>query len=113
MPKKSGAVQFSDRGLPEADIARIVNLGLPQDLWRIEATRYDPKAPGLANGPTPFERPVLERLRRRRFAQHNLDIEVRYVDKERMRCALLEGPLAPIGSGSFQRAPEATCSQRG
>ena len=77
MPKKKSAVQFSDRGLPEADIARIVDLGLPQDLWRIEATRYDPKAPGLVDGPAPFERPVLERLRRRRSTQHYLNIAVR------------------------------------
>ena len=31
-PKKGGAVQLAVRRLPEADFARIVNFGLPQDL---------------------------------------------------------------------------------
>jgi putative restriction endonuclease len=31
-PKKGGAVQLAVRRLPEADFARIVNLGLPQEL---------------------------------------------------------------------------------
>lgn len=66
-PKKGGAQQLAVRRLPEAEFARIVNLGLPADLERMEATRYDPASSGLAEEQAPFERPVLERLTRRPF----------------------------------------------
>ncbi|WP_237402353.1 HNH endonuclease [Rhodovulum sulfidophilum] len=66
-PKKGGAVQLAVRRLPEADFARIVNFGLPQDLERIEATRYDQPPAELAEGAELFERPVLERLTRRPY----------------------------------------------
>lgn len=66
-PKKGGAVQLAVRRLPEADFARIVNLGLPQDLERQEETRYDAAANGLQEEPLIFERPVLERLTRRPY----------------------------------------------
>ena len=58
-PKKGGAVQLAVRRLPEADFARIINFGLPQDLERVEATRYDPRPAGLDEGAEVFERPVL------------------------------------------------------
>lgn len=66
-PKKGGAVQLAVRRLSEADFARIVRLGLPEDLERREATRYDPAAPELAEEAMIFERPVLERLTRRPY----------------------------------------------
>ncbi|WP_103763578.1 HNH endonuclease [Roseovarius confluentis] len=66
-PRKGGAVQLAVRRLPEEDFARIVDLGLPQELERIEATRYDPQIPGINEGSEPFKRPVLERLTRRPY----------------------------------------------
>ncbi len=66
-PKKGGAVQLAVRRLPEADFARIVNLGLPLDLEHQEAIRYGGEPPGLAEDVTPFDRPVLERLTRRPY----------------------------------------------
>lgn len=68
-PKKGGAVQLAVRRLPEADFARIVNLGLPVDLERIEATRYDARPDHLDDEAAPFERPVLERLTRRPYRE--------------------------------------------
>lgn len=65
--KSGGAQQSAVRRLPEAEFARIVNLGLPQDLERQEATRYDPGRPAFADQPAPFERPVIERLSRRAY----------------------------------------------
>ena len=66
-PKRGGAAQLAVRRLPEADFAHIINLGLPQDLERIEATRYDPQLAELGEGAEPFERRVLERLTRRPY----------------------------------------------
>ncbi|SFG85540.1 putative restriction endonuclease [Palleronia marisminoris] len=66
-PKAGGALQSAVRRLPEAEFARIVNLGLPPDLERDEATRYDPVQPGFADAPAVFERPVIERLTRRAY----------------------------------------------
>ncbi len=66
-PKKGGAVQLAVRRLPEEDFARIVDLGLPRDLERIEATRYDKQPSGFSDGAEPFVRPVLERLTRRPY----------------------------------------------
>lgn len=66
-PRKGGSVQLAVRRLSEADFARIVNLGLPDDLEQIEATRYDPQPLHLDETPAPFDRPVLERLTRRPF----------------------------------------------
>lgn len=66
-PKKGGAVQLAVRRLPDADFARIVDLGLPQDLERQEETRYGQAARGMAEDPAPFERPILERLTRRPY----------------------------------------------
>jgi len=66
-PKRGGAVQLAVRRLPDAEFARIVNLGLPQDLEVMEARRYDQAFPDLAERPEVFERPVLERLTRRPY----------------------------------------------
>lgn len=66
-PKRGGATQSAVRRLPDAEFARILDLGLPQDLERIEATRYDAPGQGLAEEPLAFERPVLERLTRRAY----------------------------------------------
>ncbi|MFW2541396.1 HNH endonuclease [Primorskyibacter sp. 2E107] len=65
--KKGGAVQLAVRRLPDADFARIVDIGLPQDLEQIEAIRYNPRGPGLDDSAQPFDRPVLERLTRRPY----------------------------------------------
>lgn len=66
-PKIGGAVQLAVRRLPDADFARIVNLGLPQDLESIEAARYSVQPTRLDEDAAPFERPVLERLTRRPY----------------------------------------------
>ncbi|MEC3860926.1 HNH endonuclease [Mesobacterium sp. TK19101] len=66
-PRKGGAVQRAVRRLPEADFAKIVNLGLPYDLERQEETRYDPAAGGFAEDALAFQRPVTERLTRRPY----------------------------------------------
>ncbi len=66
-PRTGGAVQLAVRRLPEADFVRIVNLGLPQDLERIEAARYNPQPAEFDEGAEPFERPVVERLTRRAY----------------------------------------------
>ncbi|NBD30012.1 MAG: HNH endonuclease [Alphaproteobacteria bacterium] len=66
-PKKGGSVQLAVRRLPEADFARIVDLGLPPDLEHREPTRYDLNIAGLAEDAGPFQRPVVERLTRRPY----------------------------------------------
>ncbi len=66
-PKKGGAQQLAVRRLPEADFARIVDLGLPQELEQIEAARYGTAPAGFDEATTPFNRPVLERLTRRPY----------------------------------------------
>lgn len=95
-PKKGGAVQLAVRRLPDADFARIVDLGLPQDLERIEATRYDPQSAELAEGAEVFERPVLERLTRRPYR----DIAFRRKVREAYgyRCAM-SGLMLRNGGG--------------
>ena len=65
--RKGGAQQLAVRRLSEADFARIVNLGLPQDLEAIEARRYAAAPSGADDPPGLFERPVLERLTRRAY----------------------------------------------
>ena len=95
-PKKGGAVQLAVRRLPETDFARIVNLGLPHDLERTEATRYDPQQPGLAEGAEPFERPVLERITRRPFREVAFRRKVR--EAYGYRCAM-SGLMLRNGGG--------------
>ncbi|WP_240473682.1 HNH endonuclease [Thioclava pacifica] len=85
-PKKGGAVQRAVRRLPEDEFARIVNLGLPQDLERQEAMRYEAANPGMAEEPLIFERPVLERLTRRAYRDVAFRRKVR--DAYDYRCAI-------------------------
>lgn len=66
-PKSGGLVQSAVRRLPEIDFAKIINLGLPQNLEEIEARRYDPNPTELAEETLVFERPVVERLTRRKY----------------------------------------------
>jgi putative restriction endonuclease len=66
-PKKGGALQLAVRRLPEADFGRIVDIGLPQDLEEIEATRYGGGPNAMQEAAAIFERPVLERLTRRKY----------------------------------------------
>jgi putative restriction endonuclease len=65
-PAKGGAVQLAVRRLPVPEFERIVGLGLPEDLERREAVRYDTR-PGMDDVAAPFVRSVLERLTRRPF----------------------------------------------
>ena len=95
-PKKGGAVQLAVRRLPEADFARIVNLGLPQELEHIEATRYDPQPAELAEGAQTFERPVLERLTRRPYRDVAFRRKVRETYSH--RCAM-SGLMLRNGGG--------------
>jgi len=85
-PKKGGAQQLAVRRLPEGEFARIVNLGLPSDLERIEETLYDTAAPAFAEEQTELERPVLERLTRRPFRDIAFRRKVR--DAYDFRCAM-------------------------
>ncbi|MFV0335796.1 MAG: HNH endonuclease [Tropicimonas sp.] len=85
-PRRGGAAQSAVRRLPEADFSRIVNLGLPQNLEQIEATRYDSRAPGLAEGAEVFERPVLERLVNRPYRDVTFRRKVR--EAYGYRCAM-------------------------
>lgn len=66
-PKKGGLQQLAVRRLPDADFARIVNLGLPQDLEEIEERRYSAQDPYGYDPASILERPVLERLTRRPY----------------------------------------------
>lgn len=67
LPKSGGAQQLAVRRLPDAEFAKIVTLGLPQDLIAMEDRRYDPKSQDLMEGAPPFERPVIERLTSRPY----------------------------------------------
>ena len=66
-PKSGGAQQLAVRRLPDREFAKIVSLGLPQDLEAIEASRYDPKARQIDDGAQTFDRPVIERLTSRPY----------------------------------------------
>ncbi|PRY24862.1 putative restriction endonuclease [Aliiruegeria haliotis] len=66
-PKRGGLVQSAVRVLPEQEFARIVSLGLPENLIDMEATRYDPPGDHILEPAATFERPVLERLTRRPY----------------------------------------------
>ena len=66
-PKKGGAQQQAVRRLPEADFARIVNIGLPQHLEEMETRRYGSPSSAMAEEAHTFERPILERLTRRAY----------------------------------------------
>lgn len=66
-PVSGGLAQSAVRRITESDFARIVDLGLPQQLEEIEAKRYGPHPFGMAEGAQTFERPVVERLSRRSY----------------------------------------------
>lgn len=66
-PKKGGAVQLAVRRLTEPEFETIVDLGLPQDLERMEAERYNPAPFEMHDQQIQFRRPVLERLTRRPY----------------------------------------------
>lgn len=95
-PKKGGAIQRAVRRLPEPDFARIVNLGLPQDLEQIEATRYEPQGATLNEGAQIFRRPVLERLTRRPYRDVAFRRKVR--EAYNYRCAM-SGLMLRNGGG--------------
>ena len=84
-PKKGGAVQLAVRRLSDEDFARIVDLGLPDNLEAIEAARYDTAA-ALDDGAEPFRRPVIERLNRRKYRDVAFARRVR--EAYGYRCAL-------------------------
>lgn len=95
--KKGGSVQLAVRRLSEADFARIVNLGLPQELERLEATRYDVAVPDRLNDRAEiFERPVLERLIRRPYRDVAFRRKVR--EAYGYRCAM-SGLMLRNGGG--------------
>ncbi len=83
---KGGAQQLAVRRLPEADFARIVSFGLPQDLEAVESARYDPLPPQFDAAPEAFERPIVERLTRRAYR----DVVFRRIVREAYgyRCAV-------------------------
>ncbi|MGZ9809422.1 HNH endonuclease [Pseudoroseicyclus sp. H15] len=95
-PKTGGAVQLAVRRLPDTDFARIVNLGLPQDLERLEAARYEPQPAELSEGAETFERPVLERLTRRPYRDVAFRRKVR--EAYGYRCAM-SGLMLRNGGG--------------
>jgi len=95
-PKRGGAVQRAVRRLPDAEFARIVNLGLPQDLEVMEARRYDQGLPDLAERPEVFERPVVERLTRRPYRDVAFRRKVR--EAYGYRCAM-SGLMLRNGGG--------------
>ncbi|WP_377706833.1 HNH endonuclease [Paracoccus fontiphilus] len=85
-PLSGGLAQSAVRRITEGDFARIVNLGLPQRLEDIEATRYDPRPFDMAEGAQTFERPVVERLLRRSYRDVAFRRKVR--DAYDYRCAI-------------------------
>ncbi|MFQ6756773.1 HNH endonuclease [Cereibacter sphaeroides] len=85
-PLRGGAIQLAVRRLPDSDFARIVDLGLPQDLERIEATRYGPQIRTFDDEPLIFQRPVLERLTRRKYREVAFSRKVR--EAYGYRCAM-------------------------
>ncbi|QQA42126.1 HNH endonuclease [Pelagovum pacificum] len=95
-PKRGGAVQLAVRRLPEADFARIVNVGLPQELEQIEASRYDPTGRELHETLDIFERPVVERLIRRPYREVAFRRKVR--EAYGYRCAM-SGLMLRNGGG--------------
>ena len=85
-PRKGGSVQLAVRRLPESDFAKIISLGLPHNLEEIELSRYDPNSHSLAEEPLSFERPVLERLTRRKYRDVAFSRKVREAYDN--RCAM-------------------------
>jgi len=86
LAKKGGAQQLAVRRLAEPDFARIVSLGLPEDLIAREDSRYDPPRDEAAEAPALFQRPVTERLTRRAYRDVAFRRKVR--EAYDFRCAL-------------------------
>ncbi|MDR7125217.1 HNH endonuclease [Pseudotabrizicola sp. 4114] len=86
VPLSGGIVQSAVRRMPESDFARIVNLGLPENLEQIEATRYDPALQQIDDGAELFHRPILERLTRRKYRDVAFSRQVR--EAYDFRCAM-------------------------
>ncbi|MEP3328932.1 HNH endonuclease [Sedimentitalea sp.] len=89
-------MQLAVRRLPDEDFARIVRLGLPEDLERQEATRYEPEGSEVTEKAAIFERPVLERLTRRPFRDVAFRRKVR--EAYDYRCAM-SGLMLRNGEG--------------
>ncbi|MGR3485127.1 MAG: HNH endonuclease [Paracoccaceae bacterium] len=90
-PKAGGAQQLAVRRLPDAEFAAIVTAGLPADLEAVEARRWDPPGPGLAEAPATFEpapspRAVIERLTRKPYRDVAFRRRVRHAYDD--RCAM-------------------------
>lgn len=85
-PAQGGAQQLAVRRLPDADFARILALGLPEDLELSEALRYAPESDQVDDPPAPFHRPVIERLTRR--AYRDVVFRRRVRDAYDDRCAI-------------------------
>lgn len=84
--KRGGKVQSSVRRLSESDFARIIDLGLPEDLEKLEANRYAAAPVAFDEPQTLFKRPVVERLTRRPFREVAFRRKVREVYD--YRCAM-------------------------
>jgi putative restriction endonuclease len=84
--KKGGAVQLAVRRLPEAEFAKLVNLGLPSNLEALDEARYLSEPTQIADEGTVFERPVLERLTRRPYRDVAFRRKVR--EAYNFRCAI-------------------------
>jgi len=89
-------VQLAVRRLPDEDFARIVRLGLPEDLERQEAARYERERSEGAEEAAIFERPVLERLTRRPYRDVAFRRKVR--EAYDYRCAM-SGLMLRNGGG--------------
>lgn len=85
-PKKGGSVQLAVRRLSDSDFARIVNIGLPENLEDIEATRYDRHDGTFNEEALIFRRPVVERLTKRRYRDVAFSRRVR--EAYDYRCAM-------------------------
>lgn len=79
-------MQRAVRRLPDSDFARIVNLGLPQDLERVEAARYGASTHDIHDEALIFERPVIERLTSRTYRDVAFRRKVR--EAYGFRCAM-------------------------
>jgi putative restriction endonuclease len=94
--KKGGAQQLAVRRIKDADFARIVDMGLPQDLMSIEERRYSPTTHEMDDEAAPFTRPVTERLTRRAYRDVAFRRKVR--EAYGYRCAM-SGLMLRNGGG--------------
>ena len=85
-PMRGGLSQSAVRRLPDLDFGRIVNLGLPENLEQVEATRYDGPRHQMDDEALIFQRPVIERLTRRKYRDVAFKRKVR--EAYDYRCAM-------------------------